>query len=74
MDQSIEKHFAITLGKHKAFVPGNRGLRGLSQYRQTKICQASALQRSGPFYQFLCLGIHTKTETRTANTALFWIV
>lgn len=37
--------------------------RSLSQYGQTKIRKASALQRSGPFYQFLCLGIHTKTKT-----------
>ena len=35
MDQSIKKHFAITRRKHNAFVPGNRGLRGLSQYPQT---------------------------------------
>ena len=73
MDQSIKKHFAITLRKHNAFVPGNCGLRGLSQYRQTKICKASALQRSRPFYQFLCLGIHTKTKTRTTHTAFLWI-
>jgi hypothetical protein len=74
MNQSIKKHFAITLGKHNAFVPGNCGLRSLSQYGQTKICKASALQRSGPFHQFLCLGIHTKTKARTAHTAFLWIV